>query len=145
MGAVGSFPRSTHGLGYDVVVSLVLPFKFQGYQLYCDNFYSGPDLFQELQKLGIFATGTLLTNRRGVPSDVKKLKDALLQRNVPRGTGYYIRDSTSNLVYVCWKDNKVVCLLSNAHPGHQDGTTKRKIKDPVTGNVQVTTTSLWGE
>ena len=35
----------------------------------------------------------------------------------------------------CWRDNSVVCVLTNEHPGHQDGTVKRSGKTP-TGAIQ---------
>lgn len=107
-----------HGLGYDVVTSLVQPFQFQGYQVYCDNFYSSPHLFTALQTMGILATGTLSHTRVGVPNAVKQLKAELQKKATPLGAGYYIREPGSSLVYVCWKDNKVLTMISTAHPGH---------------------------
>ena len=128
-GARQAHERSDKGLAFDVVMKLIQPFQFQGYLLYCDNFYTSPQLFQELQQIGILATGTLIKNRRGIPASVKNLRDALSRSDVPRGTGYYIKDSQSNLTYVCWKDNKCVTVVSTAHPGSADGTAQRRIKD----------------
>ena len=88
--------KSDSGLSYDVVMQLVPPLAFQGYELYCDNYYSSPVLFDDLRQHGILATGTFRTNRRGLPSEVVSLKDALLK--VPRGTGYYIQDSETDIV-----------------------------------------------
>ena len=39
------------GLSYDVVMKLVQPFLFQGYELYCDNFYTSPTLLSDLLKV----------------------------------------------------------------------------------------------
>lgn len=74
-------------------------------------------LFDDLRQHGILATGTFRTNRQGLPSEVVSLKDALLK--VPRGTGYYIRDSETDIVYCVWKDTRVVSVMSTCHPGHQ--------------------------
>ena len=65
---------SGKGLGYDVVAKLTLPFQFQGYQVFCDNFYSSSSLFGDLLDKGIAATGTVRTNRVGVPKEVQRIK-----------------------------------------------------------------------
>ena len=60
-----------------------------------------------------------------MPEDVQQLQVALKSKPIPRGTGYYIRQPSSFCVYVCWRDKEVVTLMSNAYPGHQDGTVRR--------------------
>lgn len=122
-------PLSSNGLTFDVVMELVKPYHFQGYQVFMDNFYTSPTLVQELLLVGIRSTGTLTTSRRGVPPDVVQMKAALKHSSVARGTGYYIREPTSPIVYVCWRDRECVTLISTAHPGHQEGTAKRRSKD----------------
>lgn len=119
---------SGHGLAHDVVTELVEPFWFQGYQVFCDNLYSSPTLFEALSANGIAATGTLRTNRKGVPKKVLQLKKALNQKKVKRGTGHYIRPPRSNIVYIVWKDNSSVTVMSTAYPGHSTSTVKRKVK-----------------
>ena len=101
-------------------------FKFQGYSLYVDNFYSGVALFEDLAKIGIGATGTLRTDRRGVPGVVKTLQKALSENKVPRGDGYYIR--AASLVYVCWRDKRTVTAMSAALPGHGEEFVERRVK-----------------
>ena len=61
--------------------------------------------------------------------DVQQLQAALKAKQIPRGTAYYIRQPSSFCVYVCWRDKEVVTLMSNAYPGHQDGTVRRRSKD----------------
>ena len=73
------------------VMKLVAPLFFQGYHLYIDNFYTSRKLLDDLYQYGIYATGTFRTDRRGVPSDVKTMKEILNGRNIIRGTGYYYR------------------------------------------------------
>ena len=129
--------RSENGLGYDVVTSLISPLHDQGYQLYCDNFYSGPALFLHLLEHGITATGTLRINRRGVPSVVGQVQSLLKAKDTPRGKGYYIREKDSPIVYCCWNDNQCVCSMSTCFPGHSVNTISRKGKNPVTGLHEV--------
>ena len=87
-------------------MQLVLPLTFQGYELYCDNYYSSPVLFDYLRQHGVLATCTFHSNRRGLPSEVVSLKDALLK--VPWRIGYYIRDSEIDIVY---------CKVPTWYPG----------------------------
>ena len=102
------------GLAYDVVMALCQPFKFQGYSLFVDNFYTGVALFEGLAKMGIAATGTLRIDRKGVPDGVKQLQKVLSACNVPRGDGYYIREGS--LVYVCWREQGRSDTYSNSVP-----------------------------
>ena len=96
--------RSGHGSSYDVT-DLLQPYQFQGYELFCDNFYTSPKLFEDLLSMGITATGTLIVNRKGVLKEVQILKESMKGSSTPRGTGYNIRESGSPLVFVVWKDN----------------------------------------
>ena len=109
-------------------MKLVQAFMFQGYELYIDNFYSSPQLFQDLQRIDIRATGTVNMTRKRLPDKVKELHSALSRSDVPRGTGYYYRMRGSPLVYVSWRDSKCITVMSTAHSGAADGTVKRRVK-----------------
>ena len=135
----GKEQSTDHGLTFKVVVDLIEPFWFQGYEVYTDNYYSSPSLFKELLDVGIRATGTLRTNRTGVPSSIVSLKQAL-EKKTERGTGYYIRDPTGDIVYVCWRDVRVVTLLSTAYPGHSEATVTRTTR--VSGQAQKVTVPI---
>ena len=126
----GKSDRGEKGLSHHVVLELVEPFEFQAYEVYCDNFYSSPALFADLFDLGIYATGTLRVDRRGVPDDLVNLKVALGERMVSRGTGYYIRKGA--IVYTCWRDSRTVLAMSTAHPGHESEVkVTRKVIEPT--------------
>ena len=119
---------SKDGQAYDVVCHLTAPFTHQGYQLFVDNFYTGVNLFEELLKVGIVATGTLRVYRKGIPDSVVQLKAVLDGSAVPRGVGYYIREPNSAIVYVCWRDKRAVLAMSTGHPGHSETVVTRRIK-----------------
>ena len=71
---------SGNGVAYDVAVELTRPFCFQGYHVYCSNFYSSsPILFEELMRDGMFATGTLCGNQAGVPEAVQLMKKVFMK------------------------------------------------------------------
>jgi hypothetical protein len=125
-----------NGLAYAVIMKLVEPFRFQGYHVYCDNFYTSPLLFTDLFSDGIPATGTLRTNRRGVPDIVKDMKTAMDSKRVQRGTGYYYREAGTPNVYVAWRDNKCVSMLTTAFPGHTTSTVRRRVKESGTMEVK---------
>ena len=121
---------SGKGLSFDVVMKLVEPYTFQGYEVFFDNFYTSPTLLEELLQHEIFATGTLNITRRGVPQEVAAMKGYV--EKLPRGSGYYNQASTSDIIYCSWHDTKTVTLASTAYPAHSENTVLRRVKDPVT-------------
>ena len=54
-----------------VVCTLSQPLSGKNHALYCDRFYTSPELAVELEKQGTFLTGTIMTNRRGLPPALK--------------------------------------------------------------------------
>lgn len=68
-----SVPPSDKGATYDLVMSLLRNHYACGHILYCDNYYSSPQLFMDLWCLGVGATGTVRPNRRGIPQEIKEI------------------------------------------------------------------------
>lgn len=66
--------RSSNGLGYDVVVSLMQNYLSQGYSSYIDNFCTSPTLVSDLYDLGVHVTGTQDCTRTCVPAEIPSLK-----------------------------------------------------------------------
>ena len=124
-----STEKSEDGLTADVVLQLTAPFTGQGYQVFCDNYYTSVKLFEKLTKEGIAATGVMRVSRKGIPQCVKQLKSALCRSDVPRGVGYYIREPDSPHVFVCWRDNRTVLALSTAIPGHSESVVTQRMKN----------------
>ena len=54
------------GLAHNVVVQSVSHLANQGYRVYTDSFYTSPDLFCDLHKMGFEACGTVRSNRKGI-------------------------------------------------------------------------------
>lgn len=54
------------GLSYSVVMELMSDRVGMGHHLYTDNFYSSPQLFMDLAKNGVYASGTVRSNRRAI-------------------------------------------------------------------------------
>ena len=64
----------THGLAYSVVTELMSELKNKGYHLYMDNYYTSPKLVKDLFKDGIYTSGTVRSNRKYFPSELKPEK-----------------------------------------------------------------------
>lgn len=84
------------------------PFHNRGFDLYVDRFYSSPLLATELTKVGITVTGTVQSNRKGLPKDITAKR-----KSEPRGT---IRAARSGVILVLsWQDKRKVLMLSTKH------------------------------
>jgi hypothetical protein len=68
-----------------------------------DNFFTSVGLFEELASMQIYATGTVRSNRIGLPL---ALKNRGAFRNAPHGTLEW------KMACILWKDKKLVLLLS---------------------------------
>ncbi|XP_029924335.1 piggyBac transposable element-derived protein 4-like [Myripristis murdjan] len=111
---------SGKGLSFDVVTSLVnKDFLGSGYTVYCDNFYTSPELFRHLSQQGFGACGTYRQGRVGVPST----QENAVNKRSPRGTIRWIRDG--DLLFVKWMDTREVSMCTNIHPVYTGETVLR--------------------
>ena len=62
------------GQGIEVVDNLVSSLAHRGHLVIMDNFFSSIELFEELEKKGIYATRTVCGNRIGLPAFMKNSK-----------------------------------------------------------------------
>lgn len=51
-------------VGYNVVTSLLKDYEHKGYIVTCDNFFSSPNLFWDLLKVGMRTTRVVRTDRK---------------------------------------------------------------------------------
>lgn len=112
-----------HGLAYDVVCQLCNRYLDQGYRIFMDNFYTSTHLFQHLLDRKTLACGTTRKDRRGFPSE---LKDARWEKKARRGEIRWLRDC--NILYLQWKDRRVVNMMSTVHTANDKVTAKRREK-----------------
>jgi len=73
-----------------------------------DNFFSTPELYDDLAKKQIYCCGTVRPNRRGVPQDLAPKTSKL------KGGDICIRTS-ADLMAMLWWDRRDVWLLMNIH------------------------------
>ena len=82
-----------HGLAYGVVMRLIEDYLDCGCCLYVDNFYSSPQLFENLLSRETMACGTVWPNRHGLPQQKSSLK---------RGDTVFMKKG--GLTFVHWMD-----------------------------------------
>lgn len=75
-----------------------------GYHVYVDRYYNSPQLAQELLKLKMYVTGTVLSNRKEMPTLSKKLT-----------TGEIEGRRKDEMAVVFWKDKRLVTVLTTNH------------------------------
>ena len=61
-----------HGLGAGVVKTLTSDFKGKYHHVYFDNFFTSPQLLEDLEKDQIYSCGTARKDRKGFPDQLKK-------------------------------------------------------------------------
>ena len=110
------------GLGQKVVEKLTRELVGGQYHIYYDNFFTGVELAQNLLADGIYSCGTIRSNRKNIPEDLKPhIKKGLKERG-----DYNVRQD-GNLVFTIWQDTKIVSMLSmNSQPTAQHNVLRRK-------------------
>lgn len=100
------------GFGSQIVIALCKSIKKKPAKIFCDNFFTSPELLYILREdYGIFGTGTIRSNRlRGAE---KVLTEEKVLKKKPRGSYAEVVCNKSRLAAVRWNDNKCVTLLSS--------------------------------
>ena len=103
-----------------VVLKLTESYRNKHHQLFCDNFFTSPALFYELHRHGVYVCGTVRSDRRGFPADLKWLR-------LERGSHEFRQ--RGNLGAVVWQDKRQVCVLSTMHNPADTTQVQRKEKN----------------
>ena len=64
------------------VTELIRTTEGRGHKLYMDNFFSSPELFDDLANKQIYCCGTVRPNRRGMPQDLRPKTTKLKRGNI---------------------------------------------------------------
>ncbi|XP_067949827.1 piggyBac transposable element-derived protein 2-like [Watersipora subatra] len=106
----GDGKRTELGQGADVVLKLTSTLQENWrYKIFGDNLFTSLPLISELNKKGMFYTGTVRTNR--VPKC--NLQNEKVLKRKGRGSYDSYEEEVNNVVAVRWYDNKAVTLLSS--------------------------------
>lgn len=95
----------------------------RGLHVYTDTYYTSPELAGELLKIGCHLTGTVMTNRSGMPPGLKAKGKKMKAGDI------YSQRKGSTLV-LSWKDKRVVHLLSTFSKGSMKHVTNVPSKWP---------------
>jgi hypothetical protein len=69
-----AIPRGEATLAHAIVTKLLQGLDNKGHCVVMDIYFSSIDLFKDLALQGTYATGTIMSNRVGLPSTLKNLK-----------------------------------------------------------------------
>ena len=108
------------GKTFDLVRELMAGYRFKGYHVFMDNYYSSPMLYIHLWEEGIGATGTLRVTRKGTPPEMGKRDRGKKQEK------HSIEPMHNKNLLVCrYMDKKPVVLLSSVEDTEPVDTGKR--------------------
>ena len=93
----------------NVVLGLMVGLEGKGHVLVCDNYFSSIGLFMELYRRDIYGTGTMRSNRVGLPSELSNLR---MWNRVEQGTLEWRMHNSNKIACVMWKDKRPVLLIS---------------------------------
>lgn len=117
-------------LGEQVVRNLIQGFENSNRIVYIDNFFSSPTLYSHLAINGIGACGTVRSNRKGLPQQMKTLKLKKGQKPM------FWHHSTKAMLACAWQDTGRVNMLSTVHTSETMQVQKRA-KKSLTGHVTI--------
>ena len=69
---LGQQQNSPDGLAYDAVTKLCQSIAGHNHHVYCDNYFTTIPLLKQLLQMKIYASGTVRSNKKGLPAEVKK-------------------------------------------------------------------------
>jgi hypothetical protein len=107
-------PHGEAGAAYRIVMKLLRGLEEKGHCVVMDNYFYSIPLFEELVKKGIYATGTVRSNRIGLPQHLKNMKS---WKWCEQGHIEWAMHESRTISCMMWKDKCPVLLLStHANP-----------------------------
>jgi hypothetical protein len=104
-------PPTEGSVATNVVLNLVNGLEGRGHVVVTDNYFTSVGLFTEFASGEIYATGTVQSNRVGVPRPFNNLRN---WRDSEQGTLDWHTHSSRGISCVVWKDKRPVHLLSTS-------------------------------
>ncbi len=123
------------------------------HHVYTDRYYTSPELANELKAMNFLLTGTVMTNRKGLPTEFskartnKKVSPTTIKKNVTLCTVRLQKSKLTNvkkmkkgeirgfrhreLMALQWMDKRIVTMLSTAHKGSKHEVTLVPSKNPA--------------
>lgn len=91
--------------------------------VYTDRYYTSPQLATELLSTNCFLTGTVMPHRSGLPKDLKNQSKKLKK-------GEILSQRKGDILVTCWRDKRVVVMLSTNSKGDTNNMTSVPSKWP---------------
>ena len=114
--------KSGFGIFFDVVDRLTSKIQFKNHRVFVDNLYTSVPIMQHLQRNGIYCCGTLRSNRKNIPPEIK-------QKRTKEKRGWHITYQDRNNHYLTcssWMDTKNVKFISSlSDPTVEEECTRR--------------------
>jgi hypothetical protein len=105
--------RAEASLAYTVVMDLVRGLEEKNHVVTMDNYFSSIGLFRNLERWGIYATGTVRANRIGLPPDLTNTKEF---KKCAQGELDWAMHESCRMCATIWKDKQPVLLISTHAP-----------------------------
>lgn len=98
------------GVAHKITMDMMDGLLNLGHELIMDNWYSSPILMKELYENGTYAYGTLRSNRKHVPKDIKERRPG---ETIKKGECQYF--TCPPVLTACWLDKNYIHFCSNKH------------------------------
>ena len=110
------------GLGANVVKTLTKPYVNSFRHVYFDNFFTGIDPLLDLERSNLYGCGTMRTNRKGFPPQLKPIaKKGIKERGESK------TQQSDNLTVSVWQDNRAVTVAAtNSDPTVEEQVSRKK-------------------
>jgi hypothetical protein len=95
-------PHGEASAAYGVVMNFLRGLEDKGHCVVMDNYFCSIPLFEELVRKGIYATGTVCSNRIGLPEHLKNTK---AWKWCEQGHIEWAMHDSRSISCVMWKDN----------------------------------------
>jgi hypothetical protein len=109
----GMSQGAEQNLAHWVMTNLTSGLDNKGHVITMDNFFTSVGLFRDLERRGIYATGTMHSNRIGLHPDMRNIRE--FRRRGQGDLDWFMHDS-KRMCSVLWKDKMPVLLLSTHAP-----------------------------
>jgi hypothetical protein len=103
-------PQGKASLAHAIVMKLLQGLEDRGHCVVMDNYFFSIGLFKDLALKGTYATGTIRSNRIGLPTRLRTLKS---WKRSPHGHLEWAMHESRNISCVMWKDKCPVLIISS--------------------------------
>ncbi|OXA42206.1 PiggyBac transposable element-derived protein 4 [Folsomia candida] len=120
------FSTKEFGYGGAIVMQLMEPYLGLNHHIYCDNWFTSPNLALELLSRQTYLCGTIRKDRKNLDAPKTKMKK-----------GEVIVKSANEVMTEFWRDKKIVSMISTIHNHEMKEITQRGTGNTINKPVSV--------